>query len=98
MSYIIYELLELQPDKMLVGKNEISLLSGDLIIALTDGLPDQFGEPAGKKFKYKPLKEMLLANQNLPMPQLKELVETTFTQWKGNLEQVDDVTVVGIRI
>lgn len=101
------ELIELQPDKMPVGKHdkdsisfsqhEISLQSGDLIIALTDGLPDQFGGPAGKKFKYKPLKEMLLINQNLPMPQLKDLLETTFTQWKGNLEQVDDVTVVGVR-
>lgn len=74
----------------------------------TDGFPYQFGgEKArltgfkvgqGKKFMSKNLRELLAANSSLPMNEQKDLLEKTFKDWVGNLEQVDDVTVIGIRI
>jgi serine phosphatase RsbU (regulator of sigma subunit) len=102
------EMIEIKPDKMPVGKNDkqdqsftthtIELQKGDTIYTLTDGFPDQFGGEKGKKFMSKKLKELLLANVHLPIAQQKELLDSTFKNWVGDLEQVDDVTVVGIRI
>ena len=102
------ELIEIKPDKMPVGKNDkqdqsftthtVELQKGDMIYTLTDGFPDQFGGPNGKKFMSKKLKELLLANVHLPITHQKELLDSTFKNWVGDLEQVDDVTVVGIRI
>ena len=93
---------------MPVGKNDkqdqsftthtVELQKGDMIYTLTDGFPDQFGGEKGKKFMSKKLKELLLANVHLPIAQQKELLDSTFKNWVGDLEQVDDVTVVGIRI
>jgi len=101
-------LIEIKPDKIPVGKHDrdtelftqhiFDLQSGDIIYTLTDGFPDQFGGVKGKKFMSKNLKELLLANAHLPMHELKQLLETTFKNWIGNLEQVDDVIVIGIKI
>lgn len=102
------ELLICKADKMPVGKspkdNElftlytIDLQIGDTIYMLTDGLPDQFGGTKGKKFKYKQLEEALLANNNISMEQQKNRLEKSFIDWKGNLEQVDDVLLIGIKL
>jgi tetratricopeptide (TPR) repeat protein len=102
------ELIEVVPDKMPVGKsdkeqnsftlNSVDIKRGDMIYALTDGFPDQFGGPKGKKFMSKTLKELLRTNATLPIPEQNQLLKTAFLDWIGNLEQVDDVTVVGIRI
>ena len=64
----------------------------------TDGYPDQFGGPKGKKFKYKQLEKMLCLNNNLPLEEQKILLENSFHEWKSHLEQVDDITVIGIRV
>jgi serine phosphatase RsbU (regulator of sigma subunit) len=69
-----------------------------VIYTLTDGFPDQFGGANGKKFMSKKLKELLIANVNLPISEQKELLETTFKNWVGDLEQVDDVCIIGIKI
>jgi serine phosphatase RsbU (regulator of sigma subunit) len=61
-------------------------------------MPDQFGGAAGKKLKYRPLKDLLISISHLPMQEQSEIVSDTFNNWMGDLEQVDDVTVVGIRI
>ena len=74
------------------------LQKGDNIYTFTDGLPDQFGGPKGKKFMYRRFEENLSAICNLPLKEQEETLEKTFQDWKGNLEQVDDVTVIGIRI
>ena len=102
------ETIEIKPDKMPVGKHdkqnvsftqqEIELKSGDVVYSLTDGFPDQFGGEKGKKFMIKNLRELLAANARLPMHKQKELLEETFTKWVGNLEQVDDVTLIGVRV
>ena len=65
---------------------------------LTDGFADQFGGDKGKKFKYKPLKDMLLQNVNLSLEQQMAQLESSFEIWKSNLEQVDDVLLIGIRV
>ena len=64
----------------------------------TDGYADQFGGAKGKKFKYKQLEEKLLANCDEELDVQKESLNTAFENWKGGLEQVDDVTIIGIRI
>ena len=102
------ELIEIKPDKMPVGKHDrdqegftahtIDINEGDIIYTLTDGFPDQFGGDKGKKFMSKNLKDLLLANAHLPMQQQKELLDNTFNNWVGDLEQVDDVTLIGIKI
>jgi serine phosphatase RsbU (regulator of sigma subunit) len=76
----------------------IDINEGDIIYTLTDGFPDQFGGDKGKKFMSKNLKELLTSNSHLSMNEQKELLNNTFTQWVGNLEQVDDVTLIGIKI
>lgn len=102
------EIIASRPDKFPVGIHEgekqpftlqqTELLPGDIIYAFTDGFADQFGGPKGKKFKYSQLKEKLLAIHSLPMNEQKEKLEKIFDDWRGNLEQVDDVLVIGIRI
>jgi serine phosphatase RsbU (regulator of sigma subunit) len=102
------ETIEVKPDKMPVGKHdrqensfvqlEIQLERNDVIFSLTDGFPDQFGGEKGKKFMSKNLRELLSANAQLPMKEIKYLLEQTFRDWVGDLEQVDDVTVIGVRV
>jgi serine phosphatase RsbU (regulator of sigma subunit) len=71
---------------------------GDMIYIFTDGFADQFGGEDGKKFKYKPFQELLVSVSSLPGKEQHTKMDVTFDKWKGNLEQVDDVLVVGIRI
>lgn len=78
--------------------HEYDLQKGDVIYTLTDGFPDQFGGPKGKKFMSKNLRKLLAAHVHLPMAEQKQLLETTFTNWKKDVEQVDDITVIGIKI
>jgi serine phosphatase RsbU (regulator of sigma subunit) len=102
------ELKEFSADKMPVGKyhgeqkpfnkQTLGLRKGDIIYMFTDGFADQFGGPKGKKFKYKQLQELLLKNNNLPMAEQKQLLETTFNSWRGPLEQVDDILIMGVRV
>lgn len=102
------QLIELNPDKMPVGKhdkdqipftqNEFKLQKGDVVYTLTDGLPDQFGGPKGKKFKSTQLKDLFLSIHLKPLEEQKRLLEESLANWRGNLEQVDDVTIIGIKI
>ena len=102
------ELIEVKADKMPVGKHdketqpfelkEINVYKGDVVYALTDGFPDQFGGTKGKKFMAKRLKELLLTNHNLSMDEQRDVLEKIFKEWVGELEQVDDVCVIGVRL
>ena len=99
---------EYTADKMPVGKHdkqnisftlhEADLQSGDMIYTFTDGYADQFGGEKGKKFKYANLNKLLLENSHLELSALNFKLESVFNEWKGDLEQVDDVCVIGIRI
>jgi serine phosphatase RsbU (regulator of sigma subunit) len=77
---------------------EIQLQKGDQLYLLSDGFADQFGGVQVKKFKYKPFKELLLKNSEKTMAEQKNILDKTFMEWKGKNEQVDDVTVIGIKI
>lgn len=101
------QIIEMPTDKMPVGHgekpdsfklNKIDLQSGDRLYFYTDGYADQFGGPNGKKFKYKKLNELLLEISSQPCESQREKIKTTFENWKGTLEQVDDVCIVGIII
>ena len=102
------ELIEVKGDRFPIGKHDrdhepftlhtISLQKGDVVYILTDGFVDQFGGASGKKFKYKQLKELLLLVSKEPMQIQREMFNTVFENWRGDQEQVDDVTVVGVRI
>jgi len=97
---------ELECDKMPVGKGEkdepfrmftIEKQNGWLYL-YTDGYADQFGGPKGKKFKYKSLNELLSEASQKSSSEQKNIIDSNFENWKGSLEQVDDVLVIGIKI
>ncbi|MEO6302196.1 MAG: tetratricopeptide repeat protein [Bacteroidia bacterium] len=101
------EMKEIKADKQPIGKTEnpkpftthaIKYTQGSVFYLFTDGFADQFGGPQGKKFKYKTFSELLLKNSGLKMEEQFKIIESTFNNWKGNLEQVDDVCVIGIKI
>lgn len=77
--------------------NTVEVKKGEVLFLFTDGYADQFGGPKGKKFKYKSLLTLLLNNIYKPTEVQKDALEAAFEDWKGSLEQVDDVTVIGIR-
>jgi len=102
------KLIEFEPDKMPVGKHDkdtipfkqhtIKLQKGDVVYTFTDGLPDQFGGEKGKKFMYKRMKELFISVSELSPKQQKESIANMFNNWKGDLEQVDDVCVIGVKV
>lgn len=75
--------------------HELYLKKGDVVYLYSDGFPDQFGGPKGKKFKYLQLEKLLAKNAHLPMHQQMEMLNQHFIDWKGKLEQIDDVSVLG---
>lgn len=76
----------------------VPINKGDVVYVFTDGFADQFGGIRGKKFKYKPFKKLILDNQNASMESQKEVIQNAFSAWKGDLEQIDDVCIIGVRI
>jgi serine phosphatase RsbU (regulator of sigma subunit) len=98
---------EFKPDSQPIGKYEsqspfkthqIVLEKGDTIYVFTDGYQDQFGGEKGKKLKSIALKNILVSLYHLPMDEQKEQLEIEFNKWKGGLEQIDDVCIIGVRI
>lgn len=98
---------EVKANKQPVGYSEIrvpfetqtiDLRKGDTVYSFTDGYPDQFGGDKGKKFKYKSLKQLLLDNTSQSMNAQASILEERFVQWMGDLEQVDDVCIIGVRV
>jgi serine phosphatase RsbU (regulator of sigma subunit) len=101
------EVTIIKGDKQPIGSSEtpepftqhfFQLEKGDMLYLFTDGLPDQFGGPKGKKFKYKKFQETLINNSSDSIDTQKDKLLAEFTEWKGSLEQLDDVCVIGIRI
>ena len=101
------ELIETKPDKQPIGKTEklspftthfIDLKKGDCVYLFTDGLQDQFGGERGKKFKASKFKQLLLSIYTKPMEEQRQIIITEFENWKGKLEQVDDVCVLCVKI
>lgn len=101
------ELIEIDGDKQPVGNyldaKPFSLKSfttqkGDIIYLFTDGYADQFGGPKGKKLKSKALKELLISISNESMEAQKEKLNYYLEFWKGDLEQLDDISIFGFKL
>jgi serine phosphatase RsbU (regulator of sigma subunit) len=100
------EIEEIKADKQPIGRHSrvkpftthtITLEKGDTFYIFSDGYYDQFGGDLGKKLKSPNFKKLLLSMQNQSMDKQRELIDQAFYDWKGNLEQVDDVCVIGVR-
>lgn len=98
---------EIKANKQPIGKyaeakpfdtHLVQLKKGDMIYLFTDGYQDQFGGEKGKKFKASCLKELLLSISQKSPAEQKTILETTLENWRGKLEQVDDICVVGVRV
>jgi len=101
------ELIEKTADKKPIGKSDhsnaftthtIEYIPGTTFYLFTDGYADQFGGPNGKKFKYQQFRAMLAENAHKDPIAQHSFLDATFENWKGNLEQIDDVCVIGIRL
>ena len=101
-------LTEYRGDKQSIGfergkgkpftKYTIEVQKGDTIYLFSDGFVDQKGGKEERKFYYAPFQQLISSIQQEPMDKQREILITTFNEWKGNLEQIDDVLVMGVRI
>jgi serine phosphatase RsbU (regulator of sigma subunit) len=109
--YIIreQEILELKADRVSLGYSfqtektpyttvNFKLESNDTIYSYTDGFQDQFGGPMGKKLKKRTFKESLIKYSNQNLKSQHDVLENILFDWKGELEQVDDICVIGVKI
>jgi serine phosphatase RsbU (regulator of sigma subunit) len=104
-----HEIIEVKGDRIIVGPDYgvnrgsftntvIPLEREDLIYMFSDGYPDQFGGPEGKKFKYRRFRHLLMSIHQLPMQEQKRRLEENINEWMGvNHDQIDDQLVIGIR-
>ncbi len=101
-------LFEIKADKQPIGKyadnpkvftlNKIKLNKGDSFFIFSDGFADQFGGPKGKKFKQVQFKRILLDNSSSEFTSQREILKHAFMDWKSNLEQIDDVCIIGAKV
>lgn len=102
------ELIQHKADKFPVGafigekrkftNNTIDLKKGDMVYIFSDGYADQFGGPKGKKFMAGNFRTLLLEASKLPSEQQRLRLNETIEDWRGELEQVDDILIIGIKI
>ncbi len=102
------ELLQFKPDKFPIGmfigekqnftNNSIQLQKGDHIYIFSDGYADQFGGPKGKKFMAGSFRDLLKEISKLPIDKQRINLNQTIEEWRGNLEQVDDILVIGVKV
>lgn len=102
-----YQLFEIKGDRQPIGfhweetrftSHRIGLQNGDAFYVFTDGFIDQFGGEKRKKFKSSRFKELLLSCQEESMDRQKQILAKAYDSWRGDIEQIDDVCVIGIRI
>ncbi|GAB4141634.1 MAG: hypothetical protein Fur0041_16810 [Bacteroidia bacterium] len=101
-------LVDLKPDKFPVGVHygeekpfslhTFQLMKGDQLYCFTDGFADQFGGAQGKKFKPAKMKSEFLNTSGYPANEQSAMLENIFDTWKGDLEQVDDVMMLAVKI
>jgi len=100
-------MMEIKGDKIAIGsgqterqyKNEeIQMQSEDRIYLFSDGYADQFGGERGKKFKYSRFKDLLVTHHKQPMMRQHDILDMCIDEWQGDLEQLDDICVIGVAI
>jgi serine phosphatase RsbU (regulator of sigma subunit) len=101
------EVEEIKANKQPIGKflvpepyttHTVELNEGDSFYIFSDGYPDQFGGERGKKFKSGNFKKLLVSIQNETMERQHELLNQTFEDWRGDIEQIDDVCIIGVKV
>lgn len=102
------ELIELKGDRMPVGPfmgaqrdfatSALQLQEGDRLFLFSDGIQDQFGGADGRKLKSSGLKQWLLETADMPIDDQYQAISDRFRAWKGELEQLDDVLLIGIEV
>ena len=102
------EVIEIKPDKMPVGKHDkdqesftlkiVDVQEGDIVYALTDGFPDQFGGEKGKKYMGAKFKNHLQKISSKSEDEQLKLLSEEFSLWIRDYEQIDDVCVMGVKI
>ena len=101
------KLTEIKGDKQPIGQyanikpftsHHVNLAKGDKIYLFSDGFHDQFGGEKGKKFMYKRFRDLILGISSGEFSYQKTELEKEFNTWKKDLEQVDDVCVIGIKV
>jgi serine phosphatase RsbU (regulator of sigma subunit) len=101
------ELIETKANKQPIGQfdnpepyttHTFELEQGDAIYIFSDGYVDQFGGEKGKKFKATAFRSLLLSIQDKSMEEQKAIINESFETWKGHLEQIDDVCVIGVKV
>ena len=101
------ELIEIKASRNPIGiylkekpfeNNELQLQKKDMLYMFSDGFVDQFGGEKSTKFKSKKFKDLLLSISDKQLIKQKQILNNAFEEWRGNIEQVDDVLVMGIRI
>lgn len=84
-------------DRKLFKSHKIYLQKDDVIYLFSDGYADQFGGPDGKKFKYRRFRHLLLTIHKHSMEKQKAILDASIEEWKGDIDQVDDILVIGIK-
>jgi ligand-binding sensor domain-containing protein/serine phosphatase RsbU (regulator of sigma subunit) len=102
------EMEEIKADRFGIGRtaeefekkftnHKFKVKKGDAVYIFSDGYADQFGGETGKKFKSKPMKELFLAIWDKSANEQQEILNKTIETWRGPIEQVDDILVIGRR-
>ncbi len=78
--------------------NTIQLQKNDQVYIYSDGYADQFGGPKGKKFMVGNFRKLLVQLAKKPITEQMGVLKTTLDNWQGDLEQVDDVLIIGLKV
>ena len=76
----------------------IPVQKNDMIYIFSDGYADQFGGSLGKKYKFRRFRHTLITINNMPVNKQREFLNENIENWMGELEQVDDMLIIGFRI
>jgi serine phosphatase RsbU (regulator of sigma subunit) len=103
-----YNLIQIKGDRMPIGiyeqkivpftSHEITLKKRDALYLFSDGYVDQLGGPGRKTFRSKYFRELLLEIQDQPMEMQRKILEQRLEEWQGDVEQIDDILVMGVRV
>ena len=101
------QLQEIKADKQCIGHNDLlkpftnhqfKLHPNTSIYLFTDGFADQFGGQHEKKLTKNRFRELLLSIQNIPICEQAKELDDFIMNYKGDVEQTDDILVMGVRV